>query len=442
MALTGLEIFKQLPKKNCGECGVPTCLAFAMALASGKVSLDACPYVAEEAKEVLESASKPPIKLVKIGTGKQLAEIGDETELFRHDKRFFHPTALAIAVKDSEDVTTKIKYIDDLRFERAGLQYQVDLVALYNDSGDPAQFEAAVEAAMQATELPPILITEDVVAIKKALEVCAERNPLLYAATTDNYIQMAELAKSKAVPLAVYAENLEELAQLVKKITKLGHNELVLDSGQRETHRVLADLTQIRRLAIKKKYRPFGYPTIAFTNKDNPQEEIVQAGVYLSKYAGIIVLNAYEKQQLLPLLTWRQNLYTDPQKPIQVEAKLYAIGGVGEHSPVYCTTNFSLTYFIVKGEVENSRIPSYILAVDTGGTSVLTAYADGKFTAETITKAMKDAGLDDKVKERKIIIPGQVAILKGKLEEESGWEVIVGPREAAGIPKFVKNLFA
>ena len=184
----------------------------------------------------------------------------------------------------------------------------------------------------------------------------------------------------------------------------LGYKELVIDSGSRDTSKVLADMTQIRRLAIRKKFRPFGYPTIAFTNKEDPQEEIMQAGVYLSKYSGIVVIKAAEKQQLLPLLSWRQNLFTDPQKPIAVEPKLYEVGDVQPDSPVYCTTNFSLTYFIVEGEVEASRVPAYILSVDTGGISVLTAYADNKFSGETIAEAMKKAGLDEKVNHKKICL--------------------------------------
>jgi acetyl-CoA decarbonylase/synthase complex subunit gamma len=253
---------------------------------------------------------------------------------------------------------------------------------------------------------------------------------------------MTELAKSKECPLAVRGKSLDETAELVEKIVALGYKELVLDSGARDTSKVLADLTQFRRLAVRKKFRPFGYPTIAFTTKEDPREEVVQAGVYLSKYADIVVMKASEKQQHLPLLAWRQNLYTDPQKPIAVEAKLYDIGTPNEDSPVYVTTNFSLTYFIVEGEVESSRIPSRILSVDTKGISVLTAYADNKFSAEIITEAIKKSGLEEKVKHRKIVIPGYVAVLKGTLEEESGWEVMVGPREASGITKFSKDNFA
>jgi len=442
MGLTGLEIYKHLPKTNCKECGSPTCLAFAMALASGKASLEACPYVSDEAKAALDSAAAPPIKLVKVGAGDHVIELGDETELFRHDKRFFHPPGIAVLISDSGDVAAEAAAFDSLEFNRVGLHYVTDMIAVRCDSGNADTFKAAAEAVAGKTAKALILIAEDPAIMEAALSAVAERKPLLYAATNDNYEKMVELAKAKGCPLAVRGRDLHDTATLADKIVALGHKELVLDSGARETSRVLADLTQIRRLAVRKKFRSFGYPAMAFTTKEDPQEELLQAVVYVSKYAGIVVLKASARQQLLPLLSWRQNLYTDPQKPIQVEPKLYDVGEPTADSPVYCTTNFSLTYFIVQGEVEASRIPGRILSVDTGGVSVLTAYADNKFTAETIAAAMKKADLDNLVSHRKIVIPGYVAVLKGALEEESGWEVIVGPREASGIPKFAKEHFA
>lgn len=441
MGLTGLEIYKHLPKTNCKDCGSPTCLAFAMALASGKASLDACPHVTDEAKEALDSASAPPIKLVKVGTGDHVVELGEETEIFRHDKRFFHPTGVAVLISDTEDVAAKAEAYDALEFHRVGMDFVTDLVAVSCDSGDAAKFKAAVETVAGKTKKAMVLIAEDPAAMEAALEVVADRKPLVCAATADNFEKMTELAKGKGCPLVVKGKDLNETAELVGKVEGLGHKDLVLDGGSRETSKVLADLTQFRRLAVKKKFRAFGYPAIAFAAKEDPREEVIQAGVYMSKYADLVVLKACEKQQLLPLLSWRLNLYTDPQKPIAVEAKLYDVGEAGEDSPVYLTTNFSLTYFIVEGEVESSRIPSRILSVDTGGVSVLTAYADNKFSAETITEAIKGCGLEDKVKHRKIVIPGHVAVLKGALEEESGWEVVVGPREASGITKFAKDNF-
>ena len=442
MALTGLQIFKQLPKTNCKDCGHPTCLAFAMALAAGKTSLDKCPHVSEEAKEALGAASAPPIKLVKIGVDQTVVELGDETELFRHDKRFYHPTAVAILVEDTEDIAARLADFNDLEFDRVGLHYVTDMVAPQCTSGDAATFKAAAEQVAANTDKSFMLICEDAAVMEAAAEAVAARKPLLYAATNDNYEAMTALAQKVECPLAVKGNGLADLAELVDKITKLGYKELVLDSGNRETSQVLADLTQMRRLAVKKRFRSFGYPTMAFTSKEDAHEEIVQASVYVAKYAGLVVLKAHKKEEILPLLTWRQNLYTDPQKPIQVEAKVNAIGDVTPDSPVYITTNFSLTYYIVEGEVENSKIPAYILPINTDGISVLTSWAAGKLTGEAIAKALEENEMEAKVNHKTLVLPGYVAVLSGSTEEASGWKVLVGPREAAGIPSFAREHFA
>ena len=441
MGLTGLAIYKNLPKKNCNECGVPTCLAFAMALAAGKASLDACPYVSDEAREALDAASAPPIKLVKVGTGDKEVELGDETELFRHDKTFFHPTGVGFYVDDNAaDLDAKIDEIADLQFDRVGQHNTVNFVAVKNTSGDAATFAAAAEKA--AAKMAVILMADDAAAQSAALDKIAAEKPLVYAATEANYEAMVEVAKKYEVPLAVYAEGLEALDALVEKIVALGYKELVLDPGSRETAQVIADMTQIRRLAVKKRHRPFGYPTIAFTSEEDPLEEELQAVAYTAKYASIVVMKDMSKARVIGLLSWRQNVFTDPQKPVAVVPNLYEIGAVTPDSPVYVTTSFSLSYYSVEGEVEASRIPSYIIAIDTDGTSVLTAWAAGKFGGEHIAAAIKEYDLESKVNHKKIVIPGFVAVIAAKLKEESGWEVIVGPKEASGISGFAKANFA
>lgn len=445
MALTGLEIYKQLPKKNCGECGPPTCLAFAMNLAAGKTSLDACPYLSDAARETLESASAPPIAKVILGTGANAVEMGDETELFRHDKRFYHETAVAIQVSDSwneAELKARLAAINELEFERVGQRYTIQAVAISREADDKKAFAAAVATVAANTSLNLILMSEQPDLIAPVLAEIAARKPLLYAANNNNYEAMTALAKEYNCPLAVKAKGLDELAGLVDKIVALGYKQLVLDPGARELSRAIADLTQIRRLAIKKRFRPFGYPVLAQTTAADPLAEILQASTYISKYTSLVILRTTAKEHLLPLLTWRQNLYTDPQVPIRVEEKLNAIGPVNEDSPVYVTTNFSLTYYSVEGEIESTRIPSYLLSIDTDGLSVLTAYADGKFEAEKIAAVMKKVDLDSKIKHRRIVIPGSVAVLKDKLEKLSGWEVLVGPREASGIAAFARANFA
>ena len=442
MGLTGLEIFKQLPKTNTGDCGFPTCLAFAMALSAGKTSLEKCPHVSEEAKDALGAAAAPPIKLVKIGVGDTAVEMGDETELFRHDKRFYHPTAVAVLIEDTEDVAARVADFNALEFDRVGMHYVTDMVALSCVSGDAATFKAAAETVAANTNKPFVLICEDVAHMEAAATAVADKKPLLYAATNDNFEAMTALAMKVACPLAVKGNGLADLSDLVEKVTKLGYKDLVLDSGSRETSQVLADLTQIRRSAVRKRYRPFGYAAMAFTTKEDTLEEIVQAGVYMTKYAGLVVVKASKKEELLPLLSWRQNLFTDPQKPIQVEPKPVAVGDVTPDSPVYITTNFSLTYYIVEGEVETSKVPAYIVPVNTDGISVLTAWAAGKLTGESIAKALKKDDMESKVNHKTLVLPGYVAVLSGSTEEATGWKVMVGPREASGISKFAKDNFA
>ncbi|MHB8946615.1 MAG: acetyl-CoA decarbonylase/synthase complex subunit gamma [Bacillota bacterium] len=445
MGLTGLDIYKQLPKKNCGECGPPTCLAFAMALASGKAALDSCPYVTDAAKENLGAASAPPIRMVKVGTGDVTVTLGDETVIFRHDKTFFHETGVAIEVSDklsAADIDAKVGKINGLVFERVGLRYTVNLVAVKNESGNAEAFKAAVDKVAAGTKFPLILMTDDPEAMDKAAAGLAAARPLLYAATAANFDKMVEVAKKHSCPLAIRGQNLDEAAALAEKAVAGGCKDLVIDAGRREFSAALADLTEIRRLAIKKKFRPLGFPTIAFPQSDEPYMEILQASYYVGKYASVVVVRTAEKAHILPLLTWRQNIYTDPQKPIQVEPKLHEVGAVTADSPVYITTNFSLTYYTVEGEVAGSKIPAYILPVNTDGTSVLTAWASGKFSAESIAEAIKSSALEQKVNHRNLILPGYVAVLSGKLAELSGWKVGVGPREAAGIPSFAKAKFA
>lgn len=440
MGLTGLEIYKQLPKKNCGECGIPTCLAFAMALAAGKGALETCPYVTDDARENLASASAPPIKAIKFGNESVL---GDETVLFRHDKTFYHPTTLLVKVSDTltdSEIEAKVQEIEGLEFERVGLHYSVDGIAIVNESGDPDRFSQVVEKVASATQRSLLILSENPEALKATVPGIASRKPLIGPATSENYEAVVNFAKEQNVPVILKADGLDALNELAEKAQKLGYKEFVLDPGSRTTSQTLANLTHLRRLAIKKKYRPFGYPVIAFTGKKEPLDEIAEASVYVAKYASAIVLNTSVKAHILPLMALRQNLYTDPQKPIQVEPTLHVIGDVNENSPVYVTTNFSLTYYSVEGEVESSKIPSYILPIDTDGTSVLTAYAAGKFEPEKIADALAASGVAEKINHRNLIIPGAVAVISGKLQEKSSWKVIVGPRESSGIIPFVRSM--
>ena len=440
MALTGLQIYKLLPRTNCGECGPPTCLAFAMQLAQKKASLDACPYVSDEAKAALEGASAPPIRLVKIGTdGNELA-IGNETVLFRHEETFHHPCGIAVAITDElegEALDKKIEEINGLWFDRVGQTIGVELIAIKDTTGDPKKYSTVVKEVVAKSKQAPILMSSEPNVIRLAAASARSKNPLIYAANSENYQAMANVAKMVKCPLAVYGNGLDEVAELTEKIQALGVEDLVIDTGAREPLKVVDDLTQARRLALRRTFRPLGYPTITFV--EDEEKQIAQASTYISKYAGIVVCPGSEPWQILPLLALRQNLYTDPRVPLQVEPKIYEVGDVTPDSPVLMTTNFSLTYFTILGEVEASKIPAYILAVDTEGQSVLTAYSSEKLTAEGVAKMLTETGIKDKVNHNKLVIPGYVAVMSGKLEEESGWKVLVGPREASALPAYLRQ---
>ncbi len=436
--LTGIGIYKLLPKTNCGECNFPTCMAFAMQVAAKKVALEACPYVSEDAKRELAESAAPPMRTVTLGAGPRAVQIGGETVLFRHEEKFHHPAALAVCIRDTDDVAAEIDSIHHLKFVRSGKPVSVELIAL-EQAGDAGSFLAAAKQLRESTELPVVLMSSDVAALAGALEVLAERKPLVYAADKSNFEQMAQLCAKFKVPLAVKGETLEELADLTTKIKAAGVADLVLAPVARSMREGLTCLTQLRRLALEKNFRPLGYPVMALTTAQDAAQEALEAIIYECKYASIVVMRGKQPWQILPVLTARFNIFTDPQVPNAVEAKVYKVGDAGPDSPVLVTTNFALTYFMVEGEVENSKVPAYITAVETGGLGVLNSYADDKLTGETIAKAVKATGILNQVRHKKLVIPGLVAVLKGELEDEAGCEVVVGPEEAAGLPNFLKT---
>jgi acetyl-CoA decarbonylase/synthase complex subunit gamma len=413
-------------------------MAFAMQVASKKVALEACPYVSEDAKRELAESAAPPMRTVTLGAGPRAVQIGGETVLFRHEEKFHHPTALAICIKDTDDVAEEIKAIHNLKFVRSGKPVSVELIAL-EQGGDAKSYQAAAKLIRESTELPTVLMSSDLPALTAALEVLAERRPLVYAADKSNYQQVAQLSVKFKVPLAVKGETLEELADLTTKVKQAGVGDLVLAPVVGGVGQGLTCLTQLRRLALEKTFRPLGYPVMVLTTAQDAVQEALQAIIYECKYASIVVMRGKQAWQILPVLTARYNIFTDPQVPNAVEAKVYKVGDAGPDSPVLVTTNFALTYFTVEGEVENSKVPAYITAVETGGLGVLNSYADDKLTGETIAKAVKASGILTQVRHNKLVLPGLVAVLKGELEDEAGCEVVVGPEEAAGIPNFLKT---
>jgi acetyl-CoA decarbonylase/synthase, CODH/ACS complex subunit gamma len=444
MALTGLEIYKLLPKTNCKECGFPTCLAFGLKLAAKGAELSACPYVSDQAKAALESASAPPIRLISLGDGEQKVEVGNEVVLFRHDKTFYHQPGLAFRVKDTqpaEEVARAVAEAAAYSVERVGMALTLNAIAVENASEDTAAFVKCVETVKANSKLPLILMSRHPAAIEAALSLAGAK-PLIYAADAENWQRMAELAKKSGAALVVRANgNLDELATLADDLAKAGVQDLVLDPGARGLSGSLQQLTQLRRLAIKKNFRPLGFPVITFPGEgaETLEQEAVAAAQHVAKYAGIIVLDHFSPEMVYPLLTLRLNIYTDPQKPIQVSPDVYQFNEPGPDSPVLISTNFSLTYFSVAGEVEASGVPTWLVISDSEGLSVMTAWAAGKFTSESIAKTIKGSGIVDKVSRKVLTLPGMVASLSGELEDElPDWKITVGPREAVDIQSYLK----
>jgi acetyl-CoA decarbonylase/synthase complex subunit gamma len=433
MALSGIQIYKMLPQTNCKECGFPTCLAFAMKLAAKQVELSSCPYVSEASKKQLAESAAPPIRLITLkGVGAEV-KAGNEVVMFRHEKTFYNKPGLFIRVKASDpDLAKKVAEADAYKVNYVGMDFTVDGFALVGD----ADMAAAVKTVRGATKRPLILIG-DSASLQAGLSACGGETPLLYAADASNADALADLAKGKAA-LAVKADSLEALADLTQKIQAKGVEDMVLDLGGKNLSEWLTRSTQVRRLAIKANFRPLGYPVIAFPC--DTKDEGIAAAQAIAKYAGFIVLGEFKPESLYPLLVLRENIYTDPQKPIQVQPGIYEINQPKPESPVLVTTNFSITYFAVANEVEGSGLPAWLVVTDAEGMSVLTAWAAGKFDAERIAKAVKGFNVADKVSKKRVVLPGHVAVLSGELEAElPDWEIRVGPREAVDLPAFMKQ---
>jgi acetyl-CoA decarbonylase/synthase, CODH/ACS complex subunit gamma len=444
MALTGLQIYKLLPQTNCKECSFPTCMAFAMKLAAKQAELAACPYVSEAAKGQLEAAAAPPIRLITLSSNGSKLAVGNETVLFRHEKTFYHAPGLFVRVRDTqplEDVAALAAQVEQYKVDYVGLDLAFDGMAVAEESADAAAFRRTVEAVRGVNHGALILMSRNPAVLEAGVAAAGDAAPLLYAADANNWQEMAALARRYRLPLAVAAPTMDELAELAKQLQAAGIQDLVLDLEQRGFCGSLAAMTQLRRLALKGGMRDLGFPLLAFPSEGlaEPGDEVALAAQQIAKYGGFVVLDHFTPALAYPLLVLRQNVFTDPQKPIQVQPGLYEINNPTPGAPLMVTTNFSITYFSVANEVDSSGLPGWLLVADAEGMSVLTAWAAGKFDAATIAKGVKNTGVADKISHRRLVIPGQVAVLSGELEEElPGWEILVGPREAVDLPGFLK----
>lgn len=448
MALTGLDIFKLTPKKNCKDCGFPTCLAFSMKVAAGGIEIEKCPHMSEENLSKLSESTAPPMKALTVGAGANEYKLGGETVLFRHEKTLVNRNRFAVAIKDTDSadvVNSKIENIKKVDFERIGERMKAEFAAFIY-TGNKEAYIANIKAVLASgAELAYMVVCEDVEVAKEALELLKDTNPILHGATAANYEQMVDVAAAGKYALGLRADSLEDLYELTSKVQSKDYKELLLDAGSKTIKEAYTNAIQIRRTALKDGDRTFGYPSIIFVNdlaKDNKFMEIALSSIFTIKYGSILVIEDMDFARGHSVGALRQNIYTDPQRPMRVEPKAYSVNNANDESPVLCTVDFALTYFIINGEIEKSKVPTWLLIPDAGGYSVLTAWAAGKFSGSIIANFVKESGVEQKTKSRKLIIPGKVAVLKGDIEDSlPGWEVVVGPNESMQLPKFLKDLY-
>ena len=445
MALKGLDIFKLSPKKNCKECGCPTCMAFSMKVAQGAVDIAACPYFAPEALAKLSAATEPPMKTIKVGAGDAELSLGGETVLFRHEKTFVSRTRYAMSLctcMDDETVAQKLEDIKKVDYERIGERMFVEMVYV-NYSADGKQ--DYVELVKKAAETGRILILDckDAEIAKAALEVCKDGKPILNGADASNYEAMNAVATAAGVVLGVSGADLSEIHDTVEKLEGLGNKNLVIDVTGADVKETFKNAVQIRKAAIKDGDRTFGYPSIVNLHKiaaGDLHKQAALLSLFTMKYGSVIVAEHIGYAEALPLFGLRQNVFTDPQKPMRVEPGIYPLNGADENSVCLTTVDFALTYFLVSGELERSGVPVNLIINDAGGLSVLTSWAAGKFSSSSIAKFFQEQDIEGKIKSRKLIIPGKVAVLKGELEAKMpGWEIIIAPNEAVQLVKFMKD---
>lgn len=446
MALKALDIFKLTPKKNCKDCGFPTCMAFCMKVASGAVEVEKCPHMSDEALAKLSEATAPLMRGVKVGAGKSEYELGAETVLFRHEKTLVNRNRFAVAFCEcmtDEQVDAKLANMKAVDYVRIGEEMRVEMALIEYFENKEGFLRVVNRVKDSGLDLAYILVCEDAEVAKEAVEILKDKKPVVYGATKDNYQAMIDVVKGDKLALGVKAHSLEELYSTVESIQAAGYRELILDVTGENIKDTFTNAVQVRRIALKEQDRTFGYPSIVFANKlakENANMEVALSSVFTVKYGSIIVIDDIDYSKALPLFALRQNIFTDPQKPMRVETKVYPINNPDKNSPVIVTVDFALTYFIVSGDVERSKVPVHLAIPDAGGYSVLTAWSAGKFSGSSIANFIKESNVADVTDNRDLIIPGKVAVLKGDIEEAlPGWNVVIGPEESMELPKFLKE---
>jgi len=457
--LSPIDVYKLLPKTNCKECGVENCMAFATKLVNREVSLDQCkPLLKKENEKAylqLKDMLKPPVKEVTVGVGDKAVKLGGKLVMYRHEFTYTNPTAIAIDVTDEmseAEMLERVKKTENFSYEYIGYTLKLDMIAVRSTSNDPEKFKTAVKKVVENTKLPLVLCSLNANVLEAGLMAAPNAKPLLYAATMENWKDIAELALMYHCPIVVSAPNdLSMLVSLSKTLLAYGVEDLVLDPGTFPGDGLadtINNFTMLRRAACKGGEELVGFPILgvpmaAWLDKGEAADEIVKwreaylAGMLITRFADVLIMHGNDGWSLLPNSVLRQNIYTDPRKPVAVEPGLKVFGTPDENSPVFFTTNFALTYYTVASDLESSKMDAYLIVVDTEGSAVDSGVAGRKLTAEKVAEALKATGIESKVRHRKLVIPGKASRISGEIEELSGWKVQVGPRDSSEIPKYI-----
>lgn len=455
MQVTAMDVYRLLPKTNCGKCNEASCMAFATKLIEKEVTLDDCPQLSGDERQKLENLLAPAVKEITFGPEENQVVVGGDEVLYRYELTYYNPTALVVDLPDdlpSEELLNRAQRIMDLEFERTGEKLTLDAIALRNRSGSPEKFAEAAEA-ISKLKFPVVLCTFDAEAMKVALEVLGDQKPLLYAAREDNLGEMAELSVSYGCPLVLFSPgDLEEMKNLSRRLRSLGVTEIVLDPGTFTGEGIgdtIDNFVMIRRLAVEDRDEDFRFPIMGIpalsrlTVSDKIEANIREATVaatLMNRYADILILAGTEIWEIMPVLTLRQGLYTDPRKPQAVDPGVYEFGDVDENSPVILTTNFSLTYYTVEGDLKSGDVTAYLLVLDTEGRAVDVSLAGGQLNGPAVAELIKETGIEERVRDKVMIIPGLAAPASGEIEDDTGWKVLVGPRDSSGIPDYLDKL--
>jgi len=448
--LSALQIYKLLPKTNCGSCAPKTCMAFAMKLMERGVVPEDCVQLKGDKLQKLKDAVRPPVREVVIGKDAQKMVIGGEEVMYRHELKFFNPTGMMLDISDTMEesvIKSRIEFVKNYYYERIGKILKLDGVSIRCASNNKEKFLKTVKFVSENIDKPIILCTLNPEIMKEALEIIKDRRPLIYAATKDNFKDMFELAKKYNCPLSVHSENLDEIGSMTKTFLNAGFTDIVIDPGfDFENLSNTINKFEILRKAVIKNVAEFSFPVMVSTvgiknlNLENkPVFEAISISLCLDRFVSLIVFHFNEVYSMMETLTLRMNIYADPRVNPTTEPKIYTFGTPNENSPLLITSNFALTYFAVAGDIENAKVSCYLLVINTEGLAVLVALAGGKLTADKIKEAMDENKVENLVKHRKLVVPGYVGRIKGAIEDATKWEILVGPQDSGGIGDFLRK---